>query len=115
MATPLNLPSGVLPQGTTVTVNSDGYSSTRPTIPNGIIQVTMETNTQARPQYYADDGYYSFTPIGDMSGRPGRWTCTYRVASKGGVTRVYPYWGTSPAPGDVGKPCTITWQRIDIS
>lgn len=115
MAAPLNLPAGVLPQGTTVTCRSNGDSSAYPTLPDGIIQVTMEAHTQTRPFYYADGGYYSYSQIGEMSGRPGRWTCTYRVAAKGGVTRVYPYWGTSPAPGDVGKPCTITWQRIDIS
>ena len=115
MTAPLNLPAGVLPQGTTVTCGNNGTTSDRPTVPNGIIQVTMEAHTQGRPQYYADGGYYSFTPIGDMSGRPGRWTCTYRVAAKGGVTRVYPHWGTAAQAGDVGKPCTITWQRIDMS
>lgn len=115
MAAPLNLPAGVLPQGTTVTVGSNGAASDRPTIPNGIIQVTMEANTQARPQYYADGGYYSYTAIGEMSGSPGRWTCTYRVAAKGGVTRVYPHWGNAAQADDVGRPCTITWQRIDMS
>lgn len=115
MTTPLNLPAGVLPQGTTVTVDNRGYSSAQPTVPDGIIQVTMEANTKARPQYFANGGFYSFTPIGEMSGRPGRGTCTYRVAAKGGVTRVYPYWGTAAVPDDVGKPCTITWQRIDMN
>lgn len=115
MTTPLSFPDGVLPQGTTVTVGSNGSASDRIAIPDGIIQVTMEANTKARPQYYADGGYYSYTPIGEMSGRPGRWTCTYRVAAKGGVTRVYPHWGAEAVPGDVGKPCTITWQRIDMS
>lgn len=115
MAAPLNLPDGVLPQGTTVTVDERGSSSDRPYVPNGIIQVTMEAHTKARPSYYADGGYYSYTPIGEMSGSPGRWTCTYRVAAKGGVTRVYPHWGPAVVPDDVGKPCTITWQRIDIS
>lgn len=115
MTTPLNLPAGVLPQGTTVTCGSDGSASDRIIIPNGIIQVTMEAHTQACPRYYADGGYYSYTNIGAMSGCPGRWTCTYRVAAKGGVTRVYPHWGAAAVPSDVGKPCTITWQRIDMS
>lgn len=115
MTAPLNLPAGVLPQGTTVTVDKSGSASDRPSVPNGIIQVTMEAHTQARPHYYADGGYYSYTDIGEMSGRPGRWTCTYRVAAKGGVTRVYPHWGSAAQTGDVGKPCTITWQRIDMN
>lgn len=115
MATPLNFPTGVLPQGTTVTVGSNGSSSDRIIIPDGIIQVTMEAHTKARPQCFASGGYYNYAPIGEMSGRPGRWTYTYRVAAKGGDTRVYPHWGSKAVPDDVGKPCTITWQRIDMS
>ena len=104
----------LLPKGIIVTALSTGTASNRPIMPDGIIQVTMEAHTQTQPAYYAHGGLYSYANLGKMVGKPGRWTCTYRVAATGGETRAYPHW-VALDPEDVGKPCTITWQRIDIS
>ena len=102
----------MLPKDVILTVKSDGNPSSRPTMPNGVVQVTMETHTQTQPTFYAHGGHYRFTRLGYFSGEPGMWRCTFQVAATGGNTSAYPYWGSSPRAEDVGAPCTMIYQRM---
>ena len=102
----------MLPKDAIVTVDSNGSATKRIRIPDGVVQVTMQTYTRMQPSYYANGGFYQYTPLGKFTGEIGNWRITFTVAAKDGVTEVYPYWGKGIGANDVGLPCTIIFQRL---